>query len=255
MNQEQQMLRRVQDAYRDEELQISIDGKADTKRLNEALLAAAFFVYMSTASDTMIPGQSFEPRYYPSDIIDDDEQEQALREAEKFTNSREEALIISLGLSLFQVKAINSYRTLLINNSREAERRALRDNRFDHIPEHSQALIDIKVKRYAANQRLYRQRTIARVETTKAVNAGIHDTYAQAIEQGIISNVLRTWITARDERVRDSHWSIDGEVRGFSETWRTSAGNELRYPGDPNAPASEVINCRCTLSLTLVNSK
>jgi HK97 family phage portal protein len=48
------------------------------------------------------------------------------------------------------------------------------------------------------------------------------------------------WLSAQDERVRDSH-QIDGEVVTIGERF----SNGLLYPNDPGGPAEEVINCRC----------
>lgn len=46
---------------------------------------------------------------------------------------------------------------------------------------------------------------------------------------------------------RDSHAALNGVEIPENEKFRSIWGNELRYPGDPEAPASEVINCHCVL--------
>lgn len=46
---------------------------------------------------------------------------------------------------------------------------------------------------------------------------------------------------------RDSHAALNGVVIAENEKFRTIWGNELRYPGDPSAPAKEIINCHCVL--------
>jgi uncharacterized protein with gpF-like domain len=51
------------------------------------------------------------------------------------------------------------------------------------------------------------------------------------------------WLSMRDEKVRDSHRAIDGEVRNLGEQF----SNGLLFPHDPNGPADEVVNCRCDL--------
>ena len=33
----------------------------------------------------------------------------------------------------------------------------------------------------------------------------------------------------------------------MGEKFRTIWGNDLEFPGDPNAPAKEVINCHCVM--------
>lgn len=45
---------------------------------------------------------------------------------------------------------------------------------------------------------------------------------------------------------RDSHADMEGQtVNGADTPFISGAGNQLLYPGDPLAPAGEVINCRC----------
>lgn len=46
---------------------------------------------------------------------------------------------------------------------------------------------------------------------------------------------------------RESHMDLDGKTALAGEAFHTIWGNDLRYPGDPSAPAREVINCHCTL--------
>lgn len=46
---------------------------------------------------------------------------------------------------------------------------------------------------------------------------------------------------------RESHMDLDGKTALAGEAFHTIWGNELRYPGDPSAPAREVINCHCTM--------
>ena len=41
--------------------------------------------------------------------------------------------------------------------------------------------------------------------------------------------------------------ALDGKTALAGEAFHTIWGNELKYPGDPSAPAKEVINCHCTL--------
>ena len=58
--------------------------------------------------------------------------------------------------------------------------------------------------------------------------------------------VTKKW-SARMRNTRDSHAALNGTEIPESEKFRTIWGNELRYPGDPEAPAAEVINCHCVL--------
>lgn len=76
---------------------------------------------------------------------------------------------------------------------------------------------------------------IARTESSAASNAA---RTAQFSDSGISEH---EWASAGDELVRDLHM-IDGERRRIEERF----SNGLRYPGDPEGAAGNVINCRCT---------
>lgn len=70
------------------------------------------------------------------------------------------------------------------------------------------------------------------------------DALHEAAQAGVI--VTKKW-SARMRNTRDSHAALNGVEIPENEKFRTIWGNELRYPGDPEAPASEVINCHCVL--------
>ncbi len=103
-----------------------------------------------------------------------------------------------------------------------------------------------------------RSRTIARTEMLAAVNGGAHALASISNEAALSSGepaLLKIWLCADDEKVRDTH-GFDG---GAAETYGPGGGipmdepflvgdSELQYPGDPDGAASEVINCRCALS-------
>jgi hypothetical protein len=54
---------------------------------------------------------------------------------------------------------------------------------------------------------------------------------------------LKEWLSAEDDRVRDTHVELDGEQQPLTGTFT----NGCRFPGDLNGPPEEVWNCRCTL--------
>ena len=175
-------------------------------------------------------------------------------------NPREQARIFrdSIGLTTRQQQAVSNYRRLLENNSTEALRRELRDRRFDSTVSRairtSEPLSDEQigrmVGRYQERYLRFRSEVIARTEALRAVHQGTEEMYQQAFDNGALNpqDVFRTWVTARDARVRDSHNGMNGQERPPGEAFVSDDGNLLRYPGDESAPASETIQCRCVLT-------
>lgn len=81
----------------------------------------------------------------------------------------------------------------------------------------------------------------ARTAITSAHSLGKLKGYERAAGMGI--DVEKQWLAALDSRTRGSHRHMDGEVVKLDAEF----SNMLKYPGDPDGPASEVYNCRCTL--------
>ncbi len=110
-------------------------------------------------------------------------------------------------------------------------------------------------KRLAENlstQNMNHMRTFARTAMTGAQNSGRNESLKRAKEMGI--NVVKEWMATLDGRTRDSHRDMDGEQIPVGDKWNTTRfSNKLRFPGDPEGPAREVYNCRCTLVGDLVD--
>lgn len=85
-----------------------------------------------------------------------------------------------------------------------------------------------------------RTKTIARTEGHRIQQASAADAQQAAKDRG--ADVVKQWDAALDGKTRPSHRMVDGEIRELDEKF----SNGLMYPGDPNGPAAEVINCRCT---------
>lgn len=86
-----------------------------------------------------------------------------------------------------------------------------------------------------------RAQRIARTEVHAAIQSGSNEGMMQAgVEE-------REWLTSLDSSVRDLHEPMNGQVRKIDEPFEDANGNELMWPGDPNAPPETQINCRCTL--------
>lgn len=101
-------------------------------------------------------------------------------------------------------------------------------------------------------QNMNAMRTFARTGMTQAQNAGRFQRQMDARKLGI--NLVKEWMATLDGRTRDSHRHLDGEQIKVGDKWHPQKfSNGLRYPGDPEGPAREVYNCRCTLVADLVD--
>lgn len=85
---------------------------------------------------------------------------------------------------------------------------------------------------------------MAQTERTRVQSQARAEALHKAAEMGIITT--KEW-SARMRNTRDSHAALNGVVIPENKKFRTIWGNELRYPGDPSAPAAEIINCHCVL--------
>lgn len=86
----------------------------------------------------------------------------------------------------------------------------------------------------------------ARTMAIGAQNAGRRDSYKAAVAAGL--NIRQQWLSTIDERTRDSHRHMDGEIIKVGDKWHHyTFSNGCRFPGDPEGPPHEVYNCRCTL--------
>lgn len=94
---------------------------------------------------------------------------------------------------------------------------------------------------------------IVRTEVTRAANVGV-----MAAGETFEYEQSKEWIAVMDMRTRGTepkdhanHRALDGSVIDSGDTWVDPRnGDILRFPGDPNASAASVINCRCTAALT-----
>lgn len=168
----------------------------------------------------------------------------------------------SIGLTESQWRHVQSYRDALDrvggNSSGQlaAVQRELRDGRGDKsilaavrrgqpLPAEKK---DWLVRRYTERYIKHRAEVIGRTEALRSVHQGNEELYRQAIARGDIeeSSIERTWRTRLDSRERRTHRLLHNQRRNWGEVWTTENG-VLRYPGDPDAPGVETIQCRCAL--------
>lgn len=102
----------------------------------------------------------------------------------------------------------------------------------------------IKRIQKVTGQAEYQARRIAQTERNRVQSQARAEALHEAAKMGI--TVTKAW-SARMRNTRDSHAALNGTEIPESEKFHTIWGNELRYPGDPEAPAAEVINCFCVL--------
>lgn len=161
----------------------------------------------------------------------------------------------SIGLTPSQANAVKSYRVLLEQGSRQALDRALRDRRYDRSvaaaadgrrPLTPQQ-IETMTERYRQRALASRAETIARTESVRTISQAREEAFRQNLKAAGISqdDAEQTWNAVGDLRTRVTHRAMNGQVRPFGVPFDSPGGAKLRYPGDPAAPADEVINCRC----------
>lgn len=119
----------------------------------------------------------------------------------------------------------------------------------------TQQQIDTAVDRYRENWITFRAETIARTESLRAAHAGTNEMYQQAIDDGTLAqnDLVQTWRTGPrtgKDSPRPSHAAMDGQQQPVGSDFTSGLGNALAYPGDPRAPAEDVVNCRCVISTT-----
>jgi hypothetical protein len=86
-----------------------------------------------------------------------------------------------------------------------------------------------------------RARVITRTESVRAMNVG---TLIGAEKSSLILD--KAWIDAKDNRERPSHLRC-GRQKPIDQN--EPFQNGLMFPGDPNGPAKEVVNCRCSVAM------
>lgn len=172
------------------------------------------------------------------------------------TGRREGGLV---GLTATQQEWARNYARELATGDPKALERLLRDKRFD--PTIRRAIKEgrgltkteaLPIFRAYLNRALrHRAEAIARTEAMAALHASAIEAAQQAIAAGQVaeSAVKKRWQSSADRRTRDTHRALHGQAVGFRAEFVSPSGARLRYPGDPNAPAAEIVNCRCFMDI------
>lgn len=160
-----------------------------------------------------------------------------------------------VGLTDSQAAWVRAYREELQTDPAKALERTLRDARFDPAVRKAVASgepipadkIEAMVRSYQNRALKFRADAIGRTEAMAALHQAQDEAVKQGVEKGAVKPDLMTmiWRTAKDKRVRDTHRVMDGQKVKMGAKFKTGSGAFLAYPGDPDGPAAEVINCRC----------
>ena len=167
----------------------------------------------------------------------------------------------TIGLTPNQASQVINYRRQLETLDPRAQQRALHDKRFDktinRAIETGTQLTDDQINRmvdnYQARYIALRATTIARTEGVGAANNGHVEAVRGFLDQNPEFTVIKTWIATDDSRTRQDHRELDRKaVVGLDTPFRAGSGDLILWPHDPDAPARQVVNCRCTLSTQIV---
>ena len=90
----------------------------------------------------------------------------------------------------------------------------------------------------------FQSERLVRTEATAAANFATSQSAATIFP---IEQMQKEWIASFDDRTRSTHSEADGQIVMANDTFFVG-GSQMMFPGDPSAPAAEVINCRCSIA-------
>ncbi len=166
----------------------------------------------------------------------------------------------SIGLTARMERAAQNYEAALRSGDMgRASGYRMRDRRMNHTqaPQEEER-IQRMVERYRERAQKLRAETIARTESIRALNAGNHLLWEQQVEAGKVSRdrLRRKWVYTADGKARHAHRtipSLNPQGVGQGEAFKSELGPIL-FPGDPEAPPANTVNCRCTVITRIVGA-
>ena len=90
----------------------------------------------------------------------------------------------------------------------------------------------------------YQSERLVRTEATAAANFATSQSATTIFPK---EQMQKEWIASFDDRTRSTHSEADGQIVMANDTFFVG-GSKMMFPGDPSAPAAEVINCRCSIA-------
>ncbi|MFC3704479.1 head morphogenesis protein [Devosia honganensis] len=137
----------------------------------------------------------------------------------------------------------------------------LRDKRFDgHVHRALEQggsvpaeAVDRIVTAYSNRALKYRADNLALTETNIALAKAKTDAFQQQIDAGKLDaqDLTKTWQRTVSRAPRDGHLAMVGKTIPFGEMFTLPSGHQCTGPHDPNLPASEIVNCKCLLELSV----
>lgn len=230
--------RRLRELMRAQERNVltAIDTAAKALSLEEVrqLILAYIAEWIASLNTTLTP--------WVTEIIQDGERAGAARIL-SFLEEAGFARPVTVPVD-YEILARQVIRSQLINE--ETARLVLGTIQQDLIDGRTLVQMRRNVRKQFVEMRKYRVDRITNTVVVGSFEAGTLTSWQQA---GIVRG--KSWVSARDERVRGTH-----DVREHPELQNVIpleqsfvVGNGLLlYPGDPTGPAAEVINCRCTMA-------
>jgi len=101
------------------------------------------------------------------------------------------------------------------------------------------AQIGRNVRQFYTDRSAFKSMRVARTEVAAAAGFGQREAAKQS---GVVKK--KSWLSSRDDRVRDAHVVMDGEKQSLDSAY----SNGLMFPGDPSGDPSESVMCRCVES-------
>lgn len=89
----------------------------------------------------------------------------------------------------------------------------------------------------------HRSMRIARTEGNRRYSQGQLASQQEADRMGI--EIQKMWMATLDGRTRQTHQSLDGQIRGIDEDYKSPSGASGKAPGMMGLPGED-INCRCS---------
>ena len=135
--------------------------------------------------------------------------------------------------------------TLVQNTAKKTLTKVFRQLQNDPIFQTEGEVVKARMLKKQYNRyNTYQAKRLVRTEATNAANTALFKS-AQDIFPG--ADMQKEWITSMDDRQRDWHGAANGQIVDFNKTF-TVMNENLRWPGDTNGTAANVINCRCSMA-------